>query len=230
MVGRGTEKGRTLLAPSVLSADFARLGEQVRCVEDAGAGLIHLDVMDGHFVPNLTIGPPVVEAVHRITSLPLDVHLMVEEPDRYLEAFREAGADWISVHVEAVSHLHRCVSRIRELGARPGVVLNPATPLSLLDDILEYVDHVLLMSVNPGFGGQSFIPSVLRKVASLREMLGLRGLGTRIEVDGGVTLANAADLVCVGADVLVAGSALFGRGDPGENCRAILTRMREAEN
>ena len=229
MVARGSERGRTLLAPSVLSADFARLGEQVRCVEDAGAGLIHLDVMDGHFVPNLTIGPLVVEAVHRITSLPLDVHLMIEEPDRYLEAFRNAGADWISVHVEAVSHLHRCVSRIRELGARPGVVLNPATPLSHLDDILEYVDQVLLMSVNPGFGGQSFIPSVLRKVASLREMLGLRGLETRIEVDGGVTLANAADLVRAGADVLVAGAALFAKGDPGENCRGILTRMREAE-
>jgi len=228
MVVRETEEAKILLAPSVLSADFARLGEQVRCVEDAGAGLIHLDVMDGHFVPNLTIGPAVVEAVHRITSLPLDVHLMIEEPDRYLEAFRNAGADWISVHVEAVRHLHRCVSRIRELGAKPGVVLNPATPLALLEEILEHVDHVLLMSVNPGFGGQSFIPSALRKIAALREMLALRGLKTRIEVDGGVTLANAADLVRAGADVLVAGAALFGGGDPGANCRELLTRMREA--
>jgi ribulose-phosphate 3-epimerase len=216
------------LCPSVLSADFGRLAEQVRSVERGGAGAIHLDVMDGHFVPNLTIGPAIVEAVNRATSLPLDVHLMVSEPDRFLEEFRRSGADWISVHVETVPHLHRTVSRIRELGARPGVVLNPASPLALLEDILEYVDLVLLMSVNPGFGGQTFIPSVLGKVAALREMLLRRGLHARIEVDGGVGPGNAADLVRAGADLLVAGNAVFGKGDPCDNSRELLEKMREA--
>src|SRR5262249_47457886 len=161
-----------------------------------------------HFVPNLTIGPPVVKAVDRVTSLPLDVHLMIQEPDRYLEAFRDAGADWISVHQEAVPHLHRTVARIREIGASPGVVLNPATPLATLQDILEYVDFVLLMSVNPGFGGQAFIPSVLPKVAELKAMIARRGLKARIEVDGGVDAGNAADLVRAGAHILVAGNAV----------------------
>jgi len=220
---------RTVLSPSLLSADFGNLAEQVRAVERGGAGAIHLDVMDGHFVPNLTIGPPVVKAVDRISSLPLDVHLMIEEPDRYLDAFREAGADWISVHVEAVHHLHRTVTRIRQLGASPGVVLNPATPLVELEEILEDVDFVLLMSVNPGFGGQSFIPSSLSKVAALKKIITGRGLGTRIEVDGGVDAENAADLVRAGADILVAGNAIFGKGDPVENARRLLRRMREAE-
>ena len=222
--------GRTVLSPSLLSADFGILAEQVRAVEQGGAGAIHLDVMDGHFVPNLTIGPPVVKAVDRITDLPLDVHLMIEEPDRFLEAFREAGADWISVHQEAVPHLHRTVARIRELGASPGVVLNPATPLVMLEDILESVDLVLLMSVNPGFGGQAFISSILRRIASLRETLVRKRLErVRIEVDGGVGPSNASDLVRAGAEILVAGNAIFGKGDPAANARDLLARMREAE-
>ena len=221
--------GRSQLCPSILSADFTRLSDEVRAVERGGAGAIHLDVMDGHFVPNLTIGPAVVKAVDRITSLPLDVHLMIEEPDRFLESFRQAGADRISVHVETVTHLHRTVTRIRELGASPGVVLNPATPLSLLQDILESVDFVLLMSVNPGFGGQAFIPSALARVATLRETLSRLGLKARIEVDGGVGPENAADLVRAGADFLVAGNAIFGKGDPAENARDLLRKMREAE-
>ena len=218
------------LSPSVLSANFARLEGDVKAVEQAGAAAIHLDVMDGHFVPNLTIGPAIVKAVDRITTLPLDVHLMIEEPDRFLQSFREAGADWISVHVEAVPHLHRTVTRIRELGASPGVVLNPSTPLSLLQNILEYVDFVLLMSVNPGFGGQAFIPAVLSKVSELKEILSGRGLKVRIEVDGGVGPENAAELVRAGADILVAGNAIFGKGDPAENARELLRRMREAED
>jgi ribulose-phosphate 3-epimerase len=221
--------GKAILAPSVLSSDFGILAEQVRAVEQGGAGAIHLDVMDGHFVPNLTIGPVVVRAVDRITPLPLDVHLMIEQPDRYLESFREAGADWISVHVEAVTHLHRTVCRIREIGASPGVVLNPATPLAALEEILEFADFVLLMSVHPGFGGQAFIPSVLRKVEALREMVRGRGLTTRIEVDGGVGGENAGDLVRAGAGILVAGNAVFGKGDPAQNVRRLLEAMREAE-
>src|SRR5437867_3447142 len=220
---------RTHLCPSILSADFAHLEEEVRAVERSGASAIHLDVMDGHFVPNLPTGPAVVKAVDGITALPLDVHLMIQQPDQFLESFREAGADQISVHVEAVPHLHRTVSRVRELGASPGVVLNPATPLSLLQDILESVDFVLLMSVNPGFGGQAFIPSVLGKVAALKETLSRRGLKVRIEVDGGVGPENVADLVRAGADFLVAGNAIFGKGDPAENVADLLRRMREAE-
>jgi ribulose-phosphate 3-epimerase len=221
--------GKTILSPSLLSADFGNLAEQVRAVERGGAGAIHLDVMDGHFVPNLTIGPFVVKAVDRITALPLDVHLMIQEPDRYLEAFREAGADWISVHQESTPHLNRTATRIRELGASPGVVLNPSTPLATLDNILEFVDFVLLMSVNPGFGGQAFLPSVLSKVASLRAIVASKRLDVRIEVDGGIGTANAADLVRAGADILVAGNAIFGKGDPAENARELLHKMREAE-
>jgi ribulose-phosphate 3-epimerase len=215
-----------LLCPSLLSANFARLADEVRAVEQGGAGALHLDVMDGHFVPNLTIGPAVVEAIRRVTSLPLDVHLMIESPDPFLEAFRAAGADWISVHVETVVHLHRTVHRIRELGASPGVVLNPATPLAVLEEILDSVDYVLLMSVNPGFGGQAFIPSTFRKVKALREILDRRGLAARIEVDGGVGLENAEELVRAGARFLVAGNAVFGKGDPGANARELLRRMR----
>jgi len=221
--------GKSQLSPSVLSANFARLEGDVKAVEQGGAAAIHLDVMDGHFVPNLTIGPSIVQAVDRITTLSLDVHLMIEQPDQFLQSFRDAGADWISVHLEAVPHLHRTVTRIRELGASPGVVLNPATPLSLLQDILEYVDFVLLMSVNPGFGGQAFIPEVLLKVRQLREIVGNRGLKVRIEVDGGVGPGNAADLIRAGADILVAGNAVFGKGDPAENVRDLLRRMWEAE-
>ena len=224
-----SHSGKSQLCPSLLSANFARLEGEVKAVELGGAGAIHLDVMDGHFVPNLTIGPAIVKAVDRITSLPLDVHLMVEEPDRYLQAFRDAGADWISVHWEAVPHLHRTVTRIKELGASPGVVLNPTTPLTFLRDVLEYVDFVLLMSVNPGFGGQVFIPAILSKVSELKEIISQRGLGVRIEVDGGVDQGNAAALVRAGADVLVAGNAVFGQGDPTENARDLLRRMRQAE-
>ena len=209
------------LAPSILSADFGRLAEEVRAVEAAGADLIHVDVMDGHFVPNLTIGPTVVEAVRRVTRLPLDVHLMIEEPQRYIPDFVRAGADWVSVHVEACPHLHRVVQMIREQGARAGVVLNPATPLSALDAILDAVDFVLLMSVNPGFGGQAFIPSVLPKIAALRQRLDQEGLDVALEVDGGIKADNAEAVARAGADILVAGSAVFGSPDYGATLRAL---------
>jgi len=209
------------LAPSILSADFGRLAEEVRAVEAAGADLIHVDVMDGHFVPNLTIGPTVVEAVRRVTRLPLDVHLMIEEPQRYIPDFVRAGADWVSVHVEACPHLHRVVQMIREQGARAGVVLNPATPLSALDAILDAVDFVLLMSVNPGFGGQAFIPSVLPKIAALRQRLDQEGLDVALEVDGGIKVDNAEAVARAGADILVAGSAVFGSPDYGATLRAL---------
>ena len=176
-----------MLAPSILSADFARLGEEITAVTEAGADIIHIDVMDGHFVPNITIGPLVVDAVKKITDLPLDVHLMIENPDLYLENFAEAGADWITVHVEACTHLHRTISQVKKLGKKAGAVLNPATPLSSLDHILDDLDLVMLMSVNPGFGGQSFIPSTLDKTRTLKKMIDERGLNTGIEIDGGVS-------------------------------------------
>ncbi len=201
------------LAPSILSADFGRLAEEIKAIEEAGADVIHIDVMDGHFVPNLTIGPLVVEAIRPVTKLPFDVHLMIENPDAYLEAFAKAGADWISVHVEACPHLHRTVYRIKELGCLAGVVLNPATPLETLDYILEEVDYVLIMSVNPGFGGQKFIPSALRKVSRLREIISSSGLNVSIEIDGGVNLKTLPEVVKAGAEILVAGSAIFGTED-----------------
>ena len=209
------------IAPSILSADFGRLAEEIRAVEGAGAGLVHVDVMDGHFVPNITIGPVVVAAARKATRLPLDVHLMIEDADRWVERFVEAGADMVSVHVEACPHLHRTVSAIRALGAAPGVVLNPATPLVAIDAVLGDVDYVLLMSVNPGFGGQQFIPSVRRKIADLRATLAARGLDVLIEVDGGVEEGNIADLVRDGADLLVAGSAVFHGGDPAASVRRL---------
>ncbi len=187
------------IAPSILSADFARLGEEVAAVARAGADLVHVDVMDGHFVPNLTIGPPVVKAIRRITGLPLDVHLMIAEPDRYLEDFARAGADILTVHVETCPHLHRTLARIRELGKMPGVTLNPATSLATLDHVLEMVEMVLVMSVNPGFGGQKFIPFCVEKVADLRERLARRGLKAAIQVDGGVTPATIGPLYRAGA-------------------------------
>ncbi|MDZ7599665.1 MAG: ribulose-phosphate 3-epimerase [Desulfobacterales bacterium] len=202
-----------LIAPSILSADFSRLGEEIRTVEAAGADWIHIDVMDGHFVPNITMGPLVVEAVRRVTKLPLDVHLMIETPDRYIADFARAGADLIAVQVETCVHLHRSVQLIREAGVRPGVALNPATPLATIEWVLADVDFVLVMSVNPGFGGQQFIPSSLEKIAQLRMMIQTRGLSTLIQVDGGVNAGTIAAVAAAGADVFVAGSAIFGSPD-----------------
>jgi ribulose-phosphate 3-epimerase len=198
------------IAPSILSADFARLGDEVNAVEAAGADWIHADVMDGHFVPNITFGPLIVEAVRRITKLPIDVHLMIENPDDYIPAFAKAGADYISVQVESCVHLNRSIQLIRECGAKPGVVLNPSTPLQSVDWILEYVDYVLIMSVNPGFGGQAFIPNSLDKVKQLRQMIQRRKLNTLIEIDGGVNDKTIAAIADAGVDIFVAGSAIFG--------------------
>jgi ribulose-phosphate 3-epimerase len=201
------------IAPSILSADFARLGEEICAVEAAGADYIHIDVMDGHFVPNITIGPLLVEACRRVTKLPLDVHLMIENPDCYIPQFAAAGADIIVVHAEAVHHLHRTVQLIKSLGKRAGVSLNPATPLNVLDYVLDELDLVLLMTVNPGFGGQSFIDACLPKIHSLRALMDRRGSEAELEVDGGVNPANIAKISHAGADVFVAGSAVFGKPD-----------------
>ncbi len=212
------------IAPSILSADFARLGEQIREAEEGGADWIHVDVMDGHFVPNLTIGPLVAEAARRSTSLPVDVHLMIENPERYLEAFAKAGADYLTVHVETCRHLHRTVQQIRELGVRAGVTLNPATPVDSLAEILPYVDLVLVMSVNPGFGGQSYIPTSTAKIARVRRMIDALGRGgeVELEVDGGVAADNVAEVVGAGATVVVAGSAVYNRrASVAENLRAL---------
>jgi len=201
------------IAPSILSADFSRLGEEVKAVEEAGADWIHVDVMDGRFVPNITIGPLVVESLRKVTKLPLDVHLMIENADLYIEDFAKAGADIISVHVEACPHLHRTIQSIKENGAKAGVVLNPATTLFALDEIIEQVDMVLLMSVNPGFGGQKFINSVLSKIELLRNTLSESGVELDLQVDGGIKPDNAAIIKQAGANVLVAGSAIFGSDD-----------------
>ncbi len=201
---------RVKLAPSILSADFARLGEQVRDAEAAGADYIHVDVMDGHFVPNITVGPLVVESLRPVTTLPLDVHLMISQPERYVPAFAQAGADILTVHVEACLHLHRTIWQIKDLGLKAGVTLNPATPLVSLEEVLPDVDMVLILSVNPGFGGQAYIPSSSARITRLRRMLDERGLETvDIEVDGGIKAHNAADVVAAGANVLVLGSAVF---------------------
>lgn len=202
------------IAPSILAADFAALGEAVRAAERGGADLIHLDVMDGHFVPNLTIGPPVVRSLRRVTRLPLDVHLMIEEPDRYLEAFAEAGASILTVHVEAAVHLHRTVTHIRRLGLQAGVALNPATPVVALEEVAPEVDLVLVMTVNPGFGGQTFIHRSQDKIRTARALLERAGSGAMIEVDGGIDCETAPGVVAAGAEVLVAGSAIFGAADP----------------
>lgn len=209
------------IAPSILAADFARLGAAIRSVEAGGADLIHVDVMDGHFVPNLTLGPPVVASIRQVTTLPLDVHLMIEDPDAYIPAFAEAGADWISVHVEACRHLDRTVEFIRSFKARAGVVLNPATPVGLLDEVLRLVDYVLIMTVNPGYGGQKFIPYSLEKIQRLRKVIQHKALSVRIEVDGGVTFDNVAALVQSGAQILVAGSQIFGAPDPAAAVRTM---------
>ncbi len=201
------------IAPSILSADFSRLGEEVKALEAAGADVIHVDVMDGHFVPNITFGPLVVEAVRPHTSLPIDVHLMIEAPDRYLEDFKRAGADWITVHAEACTHLHRTVDAIKSLDLKAGAVLNPATHESVLEYVLRDLDLVLLMSVNPGFGGQAFIPEVLRKLRAVRRMINDRDLSLPVEVDGGVNVKTAKAVAAAGAEILVAGSAVLGTQD-----------------
>jgi ribulose-phosphate 3-epimerase len=201
------------IAPSILSADFSRLGEDIQAVDRAGADYIHVDVMDGHFVPNITIGPLVVEALRKVTDKPLDVHLMIENPDLYISEFARAGADIITVHQEAVPHLHRTVQLIKSLGIKAGVSLNPATPVDTLDIILGELDLVLVMSVNPGFGGQAFIPSALDKIRALRQRITQRGLTTELEVDGGIKIDNIRAVVAAGADVLVAGSAVFNTDD-----------------
>jgi ribulose-phosphate 3-epimerase len=215
-----------ILAPSILAADFGRLAEQIAEAQRGGAGVVHVDVMDGHFVPNLTVGPPVVASIRKATSLPIDVHLMIENADRYVDAFADAGANWISVHVEAMPHLQRTVSRLRDRGVRPGVVLNPATPLGALDEILPEAGYVLIMSVNPGFGGQRFLPASLDKIRRLAAILRERRISAPIEVDGGVDVANARSLVEAGAEILVAGSAVFGRGDAEGDARRLLEACR----
>ncbi len=214
------------IAPSILSADFSRLGEEVKAVEAAGADYIHIDVMDGHFVPNITIGPLLVAAVRKVTKLPLDVHLMIENPDKYIPDFVKAGSDIVTVHAEACPHLHRSVSFIKEQGARAGVSLNPSTPLSLLDYILEDVDLILLMTVNPGFGGQGFIRTMLPKIAELRNTLDRKGLKIELQVDGGVKLDNIAEISKAGADVFVAGSAVFGSNDYKKTIEALKTAAK----
>jgi len=202
------------IAPSILSADFARLGEDVAKVERGGARLLHVDVMDGHFVPNITLGPPVVKCLRKVTRMKLDVHLMISDPDRYAGAFIDSGADLVSVHQETCPHLDRTLNMIRSAGALAGVVVNPSTPVSTLEDVLDIVDFVLIMSVNPGFGGQKFIPRALDKVRALADMRRRRGLGFKIEIDGGVTLDNMAAIIQAGCDWLVAGATVFGCQDP----------------
>ena len=209
------------IAPSILSADFSRLGDEIRAIEQGGADYVHIDVMDGHFVPNITIGPLVVAAVRRVTALPLDVHLMIEHPDRYVGDFAEAGADLIVVHVEATTHLHRTIQLIRSLGKKAGVSLNPATPLATLDMILPDLDLVLLMTVNPGFGGQSFIESCLPKITQLRQRIDQLGKPIELEVDGGVKIDNIERIAAAGADVFVAGSAVFGASDYAATIRQL---------
>jgi ribulose-phosphate 3-epimerase len=217
--------GRTIdIAPSILSADFSRLGEEIAAVERGGATILHVDVMDGHFVPNLTVGLPVVKSIAQATELPIDAHLMISEPGRYAQQFVEAGAKMVSVHVEADAHLHRTLASIRSAGAQAGVVLNPATPIESLAEALQFADYVLVMSVNPGFGGQKFIPSSVDKVRRLRRMIEERKLDTRIEIDGGIDLENIAMVITAGAEIIVAGSAIFGAADP----EAAVRGLREA--
>lgn len=212
------------IAPSILSSDFARLAEEVARVEAAGADLLHVDVMDGHFVPNLTIGPPIVEALRKVTQLPLDVHLMMTNPDCFIQEFAEAGANYLTVHVEACPHLHRTVQSIKERGVKAGVTLNPATSLSTVEEILGDADLLLIMSVNPGFGGQQFIPSVLQKIERARQLIDRTGSHAVLEVDGGVKVDNAARIIQAGAEILVAGSAIFCSDD----YRATITALRQA--
>jgi ribulose-phosphate 3-epimerase len=216
------------IAPSILSADFAALGRDIAAVERGGADLIHVDVMDGHFVPNISVGPPVVRAIKRIATRPLGVHLMIEEPDRYIDQFADAGANMLSVHVEVVPHLHRTIDAIKARGVKAGAVLNPSTPVSALEEIARDLDFVLVMSVNPGFGGQSFIPSSLDKVRRVRDLLAAAGSAAAIEIDGGIDTSNAAAVVAAGATILVAGSAIFNGGDPEAATRALRAAAQGA--
>ncbi|MGA2467207.1 MAG: ribulose-phosphate 3-epimerase [Thermodesulfobacteriota bacterium] len=214
------------IAPSILSADFSRLGEEVRGVERAGADLIHVDVMDGHFVPNITIGPIVVTGLKKLTSLPLDVHLMIEEPERYIEAFAQAGSTWITIHAEVCPRLSQLIKKIRKLKVRPGLVLNPSTPLKTLYPILDEIDLVLLMSVNPGFGGQSFIPSTLKKIERLRKIIDQNHYPLEIEVDGGIKVENIREISRAGGDIFVLGTGIFKTKDYGETIRKLRQKIR----
>jgi ribulose-phosphate 3-epimerase len=216
------------LAPSILSADFAHLADHVEQATAGGASVIHVDIMDGHFVPNLTIGPPVVKSLRRATRLPLDCHLMIENPDQFIPDFAEAGADWISVHQEVCRHLNRTLNLIKQHECRAGVVINPATPVETLTEVLDIVDYVLVMSVNPGFGAQKFIPQTLHKMSKLAEIRSRKGYSFRIEVDGGVALDTVSDVVRAGAEILVAGNAVFGKGDAKSNAQALLDAARSA--
>ena len=216
------------LAPSILSADFAHLADQVERATAGGASVIHVDIMDGHFVPNLTIGPPVVKSLRQATRLPLDCHLMIENPDEYIAAFAESGADWISVHQEVCRHLNRTLNLIKSHDCRAGVVVNPATPVETLSEVLDIVDYVLVMSVNPGFGGQKFIPETLGKIRKLADIRAQRGYAYRIEIDGGVALDTINEVVRAGTEILVAGNAVFGKGDPRQNAAALLEAAKSA--
>jgi ribulose-phosphate 3-epimerase len=216
------------LAPSILSADFAHLADQVERAAAGGAHVIHVDIMDGHFVPNMTIGPVVVKSLRKATRLPLDCHLMIENPDQYIGDFAEAGANWISVHQEACRHLNRTLNLVKSHGCRAGVVINPATPVETLSEVLNIVDYVLVMSVNPGFGAQKFIPETLHKVTKLADIRSQRGYAYRIEIDGGVALDTVAEVVRAGAEILVAGNAVFGKGDPQQNAAVLLDAARSA--
>lgn len=212
------------IAPSILSADFTRLADEIAAVEAGGAKVLHVDVMDGHFVPNITIGLPVVKSLRKATKLTIDTHLMIEEPGRYAVQFVEAGADMVSVHVEADVHLQRTLVAIREAGAKAGIAINPATPLSALEEALPYADFVLLMSVNPGFGGQSFISTSVDKLRRLKKMIEDRGLTTKIEIDGGIDAENIGEIVKSGAEIIVAGSAVYGRGNPRDSVRELIDK------
>jgi ribulose-phosphate 3-epimerase len=226
--GLFTEPDVIELAPSILSADFAHLADQIERATAGGGSVIHVDVMDGHFVPNITLGPPVVKSLRKATRLPLDCHLMIENADRYIADFAEAGADWISVHQEACPHLNRTLNLIQSHQCRAGVVINPATPVETLSEVLEIVDYVLVMSVNPGFGGQKFIPGAMPKIRKLAEIRAERGYSYRIEVDGGIALDTVAEVVRAGAEILVAGNAVFGKGDAKSNAAVLLEAARSA--
>jgi ribulose-phosphate 3-epimerase len=216
------------LAPSILSADFSRLAEQIRSAAEGGASVIHVDIMDGHFVPNLTVGPPVVKSLRKATNLPLDCHLMIENPDQFIPEFADAGADWMSVHQEVCRHLNRTLHLIKSHDCHSGVVINPATPVETLSEVLDIVDYVLVMSVNPGFGGQEFIPGAVHKIKRLAKIRSERGLNFRIEVDGGIDHVTVGSVVRAGAEILVAGNAVFGHGDPTSNARELLKAAVEA--